>query len=127
MKKLSLGERYDRAAEKFKVAKEELGRVRALIMVEGSIVKGTVLTRRETEILFHLRRGLQNKEIANKLNIAVRTVKFHVSRLLVKTGCEDRYQLGSGAFDEDFNKVDRSGITPSRDSAARADERGPVN
>jgi len=34
-----------------------------------------------------------NKEIASKLNITVRTVKFHISTLLSKFGVETRTEL----------------------------------
>jgi DNA-binding CsgD family transcriptional regulator len=34
-----------------------------------------------------------NKEIANKLNISERTVKFHVSNLLAKFGVQRRNDL----------------------------------
>jgi len=46
----------------------------------------TNLSRREQEVLDSLLENLSNKEIASKLNIAERTVKFHVSNLLNKFG-----------------------------------------
>lgn len=42
------------------------------------------LTRREREVLIELLGHLSNKEIAEKLGLTERTVKFHVSNLLVK-------------------------------------------
>ena len=42
------------------------------------------LTRRECEIVKHIDDGLSNKEIANRLNIDVHTVKNHVHNLLEK-------------------------------------------
>ena len=42
------------------------------------------LTPREQEVLNYLAQGLQNKEIAQKLVISERTVKFHVSSILTK-------------------------------------------
>ncbi|MFI5057507.1 MAG: response regulator transcription factor [Candidatus Acidiferrales bacterium] len=44
----------------------------------------THLTRRQHEVLEAVTNGLSNKEIASKLNLSERTVKFHVSTLLVK-------------------------------------------
>jgi DNA-binding NarL/FixJ family response regulator len=54
---------------------------------------GFDLSRRETEVLEGLKAGLTNKEIANKLNISERTVKFHVSNLLGKFKVDSRIQL----------------------------------
>ena len=44
----------------------------------------TSLSRREQDVLDALLQNLSNKEIAQRLNIAERTVKFHVSNLLAK-------------------------------------------
>lgn len=51
------------------------------------------LSPRQKQILDMLLRDQENKAIALKLNIAVRTVKFHVSNLLSKFGVENREQL----------------------------------
>ena len=51
------------------------------------------LTRRERQTLEGLLKGWSNKEIANSLNLSVRTVKFHVSSLLVKFGVRFRTEL----------------------------------
>jgi DNA-binding NarL/FixJ family response regulator len=51
------------------------------------------LSRREQEVLDTLLENLSNKEIASKLNIAERTVKFHVSNLLSKFGVRRRADL----------------------------------
>lgn len=48
------------------------------------------LTPRELEVLALLARGMQNKEIAGRLFITERTVKFHVSSLMHKLGAENR-------------------------------------
>lgn len=53
----------------------------------------TNLSRREQEVLDLLLENLSNKEIASKLNIAERTVKFHVSNLLNKFGVRRRADL----------------------------------
>ena len=68
------------------VLAKERGRRRAL--------KGTTrITRREQEILDGLLMNLSNKEIAGKLNISERTVKFHVSNLLAKYRVQRRADL----------------------------------
>ena len=51
------------------------------------------VSKREQEILDALLENLSNKEIATKLNISERTVKFHVSNLLSKYGVQRRADL----------------------------------
>jgi DNA-binding NarL/FixJ family response regulator len=50
-------------------------------------------TAREKSVFEGIALGLQNKEIAAKLNLSLRTVKFHVSNLFAKTGVSNRYGL----------------------------------
>ncbi|MBD2872115.1 response regulator [Paenibacillus arenilitoris] len=51
------------------------------------------LTEREREVLLLIADGQSNKEIAEELHISVKTVKTHVSNLLMKCELEDRTQL----------------------------------
>lgn len=51
------------------------------------------LTEREKEVLLLIADGLSNKEIAEELHISIKTVKTHVSNLLMKCEMEDRTQL----------------------------------
>jgi DNA-binding CsgD family transcriptional regulator len=51
------------------------------------------LTAREREVGELVSRGYSNDEIARMLFVTVDTVKKHVSRVLVKTGCASRTQL----------------------------------
>jgi DNA-binding NarL/FixJ family response regulator len=54
---------------------------------------GRAFSRAEQRVLDGLREELSNKEIARRLGIAEATVKFHVGRLLKKTGTRDRREL----------------------------------
>lgn len=53
----------------------------------------TALSRREQEVLSGLLENLANKELADRLHISERTVKFHVSNLLAKFGVRRRADL----------------------------------
>lgn len=55
------------------------------------------LSRREREILGLLGDGMSNRGIARRLGISERTVKFHVSNVLIKLRVESRLQAGSVA------------------------------
>jgi two-component system nitrate/nitrite response regulator NarL len=56
-------------------------------------VPTTILSRREQDVLESLLQNLSNKEIAGRLNISERTVKFHVSNLLAKFSVQRRADL----------------------------------
>ncbi len=54
---------------------------------------GEKLSERERQVLAQLLTGKSNKEIANALGVAMRTVKFHVSSILMKASASDRLDL----------------------------------
>ncbi|MEF2966894.1 response regulator transcription factor [Paenibacillus sp. M1] len=51
------------------------------------------MTEREKEVLLLIAEGKSNKDIAEELHISTKTVKTHVSNLLMKCELEDRTQL----------------------------------
>lgn len=48
------------------------------------------LTQREREVMFYVKQGLLNKEIAEKLCITIYTVKAHISAALHKLNAKNR-------------------------------------
>jgi DNA-binding NarL/FixJ family response regulator len=63
------------------------------------------LTPRELEVLPLLAQGLLNKEIADRLDITERTVKFHVSSILGKLGAGNRTEAVSIAAQRGWIRV----------------------
>lgn len=91
-------QRYEESRLKVEAAREVL--VTALDALRASFAEmqeeinseiGGV-TKRQSEVL-GLIKLMSNKEIASKLNISERTVKFHVSALFRKFGCSSRHEL----------------------------------
>jgi DNA-binding NarL/FixJ family response regulator len=58
------------------------------------------LSTREREVLQLIAQGLGNAEIALRLGIGVKTVKTHVSHLLLKLDVDDRTQAAVRALRE---------------------------
>lgn len=57
------------------------------------------LTKRESEVLDFLIEGLANKDIANALNVALPTIKLHVSNIFKKLNVKNRTQAALMAFE----------------------------
>jgi DNA-binding NarL/FixJ family response regulator len=63
------------------------GRVQAIL---ANRARTTPLTNREVQVLRHAAMGMQNREIAEALDITPETVKVHIKNVLSKLGARDR-------------------------------------
>jgi DNA-binding CsgD family transcriptional regulator len=72
-------------------------RAKELLAESLALANPVSLSPRQKEILRAVICNLANKEIADKLNITVRTVKFHISSLLNKFGVDNRAELARRA------------------------------
>lgn len=81
-----------------KVLSERMvARAKELLDHGRSASNPTQLSPRQQQILQSVICNRENKEIASKLNITVRTVKFHISSLLSKFGVDNRIELARRA------------------------------
>lgn len=72
-------------------------RAKELLEEGRAVANPAALSPRQQEILHSILCNHANKEIASKLNITVRTVKFHISTLLTKFGAGNRSELARRA------------------------------
>ena len=70
------------------------------------------LTDRETEVLRLLARGKANKQIASSLYVSEKTVKAHVSSILMKLGVQSRTQAALYAVRTGLVSIDELGEEP---------------
>ena len=68
-------------------------RAQHLLAAGRALGSGVKVSRREQDVLDGILQNLANKEIASRLHVSERTVKFHVSSLLAKFGVSDRVAL----------------------------------
>lgn len=62
-----------------------------------------ILTKRELQVLELVQRGLQNKSIANNLNLSGHTVKIHLHNIITKLGARNRTEAAA---------IYRRGVSP---------------
>jgi DNA-binding CsgD family transcriptional regulator len=72
-------------------------RAKELLEEGRAVASPACLSPRQQEILHSVISNKANKEIASKLNITVRTVKFHISSLLSRFGVDNRAELARRA------------------------------
>lgn len=76
-------------------------------------IPGSMLTRREREILPLLAQGLTNARIAGALSLSTRTIESHVANIIDKLGLANRAQVAAWA-------AGRAGAAPPPPAAPRA-------
>lgn len=86
-------ERLRKAEEEIQAATEEIKLARITIRSEINGNHGVNISQRQQQVLDLVRLGMTNKEIAVKLYIEERTVKFHLSSLLSKFNVRERKDL----------------------------------
>ncbi len=62
------------------------------------------ITNRERQVIPLVANGFTNKEIAQKLNLSVYTVKTHIHNILAKLALNKRVQIAIHAYQSEFYK-----------------------
>ena len=106
-----------------------VGRAKDLLNEGRALAEPAELSPRQKEILHSVVRNQANKEIASRLNITVRTVKFHISSLLSKFDVQSRGELARkaatllGMSGSHFAPEEQLAVASARDLATHADAR----
>jgi DNA-binding CsgD family transcriptional regulator len=67
--------------------------LQATAAIDARVLARFDLTKRETEVLERMSKGLSYKEIADALFVSLATVKTHIHRIYFKTGTKSRHAL----------------------------------
>ena len=78
----------------------------ALSRKDPSVLQAVRMTKRERQITDLIAEGMSNKEIAQRLNIALYTVKSHVHNILEKLALHTRLQIAAHAHKGDTPEID---------------------
>lgn len=62
------------------------------------------LTKRETEVLFYMSKGLNNKKIGKKLYLSEKTIKNYATNLFKKINADDRVQAAITAIENNIEE-----------------------
>lgn len=89
---------------------------RLLAVPEGRVpAPGAALTARESQVLELILLARSTREIARQLGIEERTVKAHVSRLMQKTGADNRVELSVKALNRSLvQEADQPGKSQAK-------------
>lgn len=68
---------------------------------KGRLARAVSMTKREREILVFIAEGLSNKQIAERLNVAVYTVKSHIHNIMEKLALHSRLQIAKYTREEE--------------------------
>ena len=79
---------------------------KSLAQAQAGRIEDEELTAREYEVIEHLTRGCSNQQIADRLGIAEKTVRIHVSNILAKLRVEDRTQAALAALQRGIVHLD---------------------
>jgi DNA-binding NarL/FixJ family response regulator len=79
----------------------------ALSRKDPGVLQAVRMTKRERQITDLIAEGMSNKEIAQRLNIALYTVKSHVHNILEKLALHTRLQIAAHAHKGDTSEIDR--------------------
>ena len=108
--KSSILERWEEIGRQINALQKERVELRRIILDKIGAFSGSRLSKREREVLSFLTSdpGIANKEIADKLNIAERTIKFHLSSMFEKYNVTNRRDLVLMATEEMESKADET-------------------
>ena len=70
--------------------------------VQLGLADSSEFTNKEIEVLRFVCDGFEYSEIAERMNISVRTVKYHVSNILSKTGYANKTRLAIAVTNKNF-------------------------